>query len=62
MVVGCIHGNECAGLRITSALATSRPVNGVQVWIVPEMNPDGTAITRITHTNDLSFVPDWGSR
>ena len=26
------------------------------------MNPDGTGITRITHTNDESFGPDWGSR
>jgi murein peptide amidase A len=43
LVVGCIHGNECAGLRITSALARSKPVMGVQLWIVPEMNPDGTA-------------------
>ena len=43
LVVGCIHGNECAGLRITSALARSEPAKGVQVWIVPEMNPDGTA-------------------
>src|SRR5690242_2437111 len=43
LVVGCIHGNECAGLRITSALARSKPAKGVQIWIVPEMNPDGTA-------------------
>jgi protein MpaA len=43
LVVGCIHGNECAGLRITTALAMSEPVKGMQLWIVPEMNPDGTA-------------------
>jgi predicted deacylase len=43
LVVGCIHGNECAGLRITSALARSKPAKGVQLWIVPEMNPDGAA-------------------
>jgi protein MpaA len=43
LVVGCIHGNECAGLRITSALRRARVPAGVQLWIVPEMNPDGTA-------------------
>jgi protein MpaA len=43
LVVGCIHGNECAGLRVTSALARSTPARGVELWIVPEMNPDGTA-------------------
>jgi protein MpaA len=43
VVVGCIHGNECAGLAITSALMSARTPKGVQLWVVPEMNPDGTA-------------------
>jgi protein MpaA len=43
LLVGCIHGNECAGLRILSALRRSRPAAGVQLWLVGELNPDGTA-------------------
>jgi protein MpaA len=43
LVVGCIHGNECAGLRILSAVAARRPPAGVQLWLVGELNPDGTA-------------------
>jgi protein MpaA len=43
LVVGCIHGNECAGLAITTALRHRRVPDGVQLWVVPEMNPDGTA-------------------
>jgi protein MpaA len=43
LVVGCIHGNECAGLAIVSALQHTRVPKGVQLWLVPEMNPDGTA-------------------
>jgi len=43
LVVGCIHGNECAGLAISSALRRARVPEGVQVWLVPELNPDGTA-------------------
>ena len=43
LVVGCIHGNECAGLAITSALRHAHVPKGVQLWVVPEMNPDGTA-------------------
>ena len=43
LVVGCIHGNECAGLAITSALRSAAVPKGVQLWVVPEMNPDGTA-------------------
>jgi protein MpaA len=43
LLVGCIHGNECAGLRILSAVAHRRPDAGVQLWLVGELNPDGTA-------------------
>jgi protein MpaA len=43
LVVGCIHGNECAGLAITSALRHQSVPSGVQLWVVPELNPDGTA-------------------
>jgi protein MpaA len=43
LIVGCIHGNECAGQRILAALE-HRPVRkGVQLWLVPSMNPDGEA-------------------
>jgi protein MpaA len=43
LLVGCIHGNECAGITILSAVARRRLLPGVQLWLVPEMNPDGTA-------------------
>jgi protein MpaA len=43
LLVGCIHGNECAGIRILSALARVPPPAGIQLWLVPEMNPDGAA-------------------
>ncbi len=43
LLIGVIHGNEQAGLAITSAERVRRPADGVQVWIVPELNPDGVA-------------------
>lgn len=43
LLVGCIHGNECAGIRILSALARVPAPSGIQLWLVAEMNPDGTA-------------------
>jgi protein MpaA len=43
LLVGCIHGNECAGIRILSALSRLPVPAGVQLWLVREMNPDGTA-------------------
>jgi protein MpaA len=42
-VVGCIHGNEPAGIAIALALTHVRPPSGVALWIVPDLNPDGVA-------------------
>ena len=44
LLVGCIHGNECAGIAHPVRRWPARRVPaGVQLWLVPEMNPDGTA-------------------
>jgi protein MpaA len=43
LLVGCIHGNECAGRAILSAFAHARVPAGVQLWLVATMNPDGAA-------------------
>jgi protein MpaA len=43
LVIGVIHGNEQAGLAITSALRRRPVPNGVQLWVLPELNPDGVA-------------------
>ena len=42
LVVGCIHGNECAGLAIVDALLRTHPRE--DLWIVPNLNPDGYAV------------------
>ena len=43
LLIGVIHGNEQAGLAITSAERRQPVPAGVQLWIVPEVNPDGVA-------------------
>jgi len=43
LIVGCIHGNECAGIAIAEQLARSAPPAGVDLWILPNLNPDGAA-------------------
>jgi protein MpaA len=41
LVVGCIHGDEPAGIAIARTLEqTSAPTN-VDLWIVEDLNPDG---------------------
>jgi murein peptide amidase A len=44
LVVGCIHGNEPAGIAIARRLvASTAPISGVALWVVPVLNPDGVA-------------------
>jgi len=42
LVVGCIHGNEPAGIAVAQRLAHVTPT-GIDLWIVPSLNPDGRA-------------------
>lgn len=41
LVVGCIHGNERAGIPIADLLARSTPPAEAHFWIVRVLNPDG---------------------
>jgi protein MpaA len=41
LVVGCIHGNEPAGTAVTSLLPSLRVPAGVELWVIPYLNPDG---------------------
>src|SRR5438874_7626186 len=40
LLVGCVHGNECAGIAIARALAAEPPPASADVWIVFDLNPD----------------------
>src|SRR2546425_8668593 len=42
LVFGCIHGNETGGIAIARALGRLAP-RGLDLWIVPDLNPDGVA-------------------
>ncbi len=55
VVVGVIHGNEAAGLLITDALQESRVPQGIDLWIIPTINPDGTALDRRGNANRVDL-------
>ena len=44
LVVGCIHGNEPAGIAVADAVVSARVPAGTDVWVVPDLNPDGVAL------------------
>src|SRR5688572_9973385 len=46
LVVGCIHGNECAGRSITRRLAAQGARVGTALWLVDDANPDGSFARR----------------
>jgi hypothetical protein len=41
LVVGCIHGDECEGMKVTRLLGRSAPT--ADLWLVHQLNPDGYA-------------------
>ena len=63
LVVGCIHGDETAGIAVARRLERLAPA-GVDLWIVPVLNPDGAAADRRgnAHGVDLNrnFPWHWG--
>jgi protein MpaA len=63
LVIGCIHGDEDAGIQVVDALRTAPVPVGVDLWLVPSMNPDGQAAhTRANaHEVDLNrnFPQNW---
>lgn len=46
LVVGVIHGDEDEGARIVDKLRSVPVPPGVDLWLVPTINPDGTALGR----------------
>ena len=43
LVVGCIHGNEPAGIAVADRIAHGRIPPRSSIWIVRDLNPDGLA-------------------
>jgi len=63
LAIGCVHGNEPAGMRVARRLIASAPPQDAAIWVVPSLNPDGVAAgTRgNAHGVDLNrnFPFDW---
>ncbi len=57
LIVGCIHGNECAGRAITTALRTA-PLHA-DLWIVPTLNPDGTVHLTRQNSRGVDLNRNW---
>jgi murein peptide amidase A len=59
LVFGCIHGTECAGIAIARALEHVR--TRLDLWIVPNLNPDGYALGRRQNGRGVDLNRNWSS-
>jgi N-acetylmuramoyl-L-alanine amidase len=55
MVVGTVHGNEQGGRQVVARLRKARPPRGVALWLVDDLNPDGTAANRRQNANGVDL-------
>jgi protein MpaA len=60
LVVGCIHGNEGAGIAVARAL--ERIHRGADLWIVPDLNPDGHARDTRQNARGVDLNANWSSQ
>lgn len=63
LVVGVIHGTEDAGLAVLDLLDTLPLPQGIDLWLMPAMNPDGLAGQQRGNANGVdlnrNFPHDW---
>jgi protein MpaA len=60
LVVGCIHGDECAGIAVARALERAR--TRAALWIVPDLNPDGYARGTRQDARGVDLNANWSSQ
>jgi murein peptide amidase A len=55
LVVGAIHGDETAGLAVTDLLKKMDVPANVDLWILPELNPDGIQLKTRQNANKVDL-------
>ncbi|HKG10711.1 MAG TPA: penicillin-insensitive murein endopeptidase, partial [Gaiellaceae bacterium] len=60
LVVGTIHGNEPAGMAVTRRLLGVSPPLHAELWVVPDLNPDGLAAATRANASGADLNRDFG--
>jgi protein MpaA len=55
LVVGCIHGDECAGTAIVGGLIRADPLLAADMWVIRNLNPDGRASRTRTNARGVDL-------
>lgn len=59
VVLGQMHGDEHAGVTIVRSLIRGRRVTGIDLWVVPTMNPDGNAADTRANAHGVDLNRNW---
>jgi murein tripeptide amidase MpaA len=60
VVLGQMHGDEHAGVKVARAIiASTRRITGVNLWVVPTMNPDGNAANTRQNAHRVDLNRNW---
>ncbi len=55
LVVGCIHGNEAAGIAVVNALLADGATTRAHLWLVATLNPDGELADRRANADGVDL-------
>ncbi len=61
LVVGCIHGDECAGTAATLALLNDPFGLRSDVWVIQDLNPDGRAAGTRQNAHGVDLNRNFGA-
>lgn len=62
LVVGCIHGNERAGIPVADALVATPVPAGEHLWVVRLLNPDGASAGTRGNAHGVDLNRNFGWR
>jgi protein MpaA len=62
LVIGVIHGDEDDGVPVLDRLAAAPVPEGIDLWLLPSINPDGQAAGRRTNAHQVDLNRNFPNR
>ena len=63
LIIGQMHGDEPAGVQVAGSIVRgSASIEGINLWVIPTMNPDGSAAHRRQNAHAVDLNRNWPDR